>query len=227
MMILFICFVSCKKDVITEDVGYNYFPDKVGKYVIYDVDSSYQDDPSNLKTNVKFRVKEVIESTYTDNQGRPTLRIERYKKLYDPLVSYDSKPWVLSDVWSANRTAATAEKVEENVRFIKLAFPTKKNKKWDGNAYNTIQGWDNYKIISTDISDVVNNISFDSVTTVLQSNIDNLVTTTYGMEKYAKNIGMVYKKIVEYNKQKQNDSLFVYDDTTGYQYTMNVVSYGN
>ena len=36
---------SCKKkDELPPDLGYNYFPNKVGKYVIYDVDSFYYND---------------------------------------------------------------------------------------------------------------------------------------------------------------------------------------
>src|ERR1043165_19624 len=112
--LLFSAGLSCKKEKDPDpDMGYNYFPDKPGKYVIYDVDSFYYNDFTGNIDTFKFQVKEKIHSVYTDLQSRPTLRIERYIKNYSPTVPYSSMSWMLKDVWAANRTATTAEKVEE------------------------------------------------------------------------------------------------------------------
>ena len=119
--------LSCKKDVeVPPDVGYSYFPDRVGKYVIYEVDSTRQNDSLDVDTTYHYLLKEVIESIITDNEGRPSLRIERYVKYYDPLVPYSQMQWTLKDVWMATLTSTTAETVEENVRYLKLVFPLKK-----------------------------------------------------------------------------------------------------
>ena len=134
---------SCKKDGKVPNMGYNYFPDKQGMYVVYDVDSFYYDDFNDVVDTTKFLLKEKIESIYTDNQGRPTIRLERYVKYYDTLVPYSSMPWTLRDIWAENKTASTTEKVEENQRYIKLAFPVKEAQTWDGNAQNNL-GADNY-----------------------------------------------------------------------------------
>src|SRR3990167_8625748 len=83
---------SCKKDPSPAlDLGYNYFPDAVGTYVVYNVDSIFYDDfnvnPSNHISpadTFKFQLKEKIQSVYTDNEGRPALRLERYVKYYVP-----------------------------------------------------------------------------------------------------------------------------------------------
>ena len=78
---------SCKKNNdAAPDMGYYYFPNQVGKYVVYDVDSIYYDPfLMNPVTHItppaeyKFQIKEKIESIYTDNQNRPTIKIIRYK----------------------------------------------------------------------------------------------------------------------------------------------------
>jgi len=96
---------SCKKDKApAPDMGYNYFPNQVGKYVVYDVDSFYYDNNiptinynNNFTTakidTFKFQVKEKIQSIFTDNQNRPTIRLERYRKYYNPTTPYSSLLW--------------------------------------------------------------------------------------------------------------------------------------
>jgi len=132
LVVIVLLFAACKKDkaVETVDIGYNYFPTEVGRYVVYQVDSISYDDfftPVKIDT-AHFQLKEVIESVFTDNEGRASERIERYVRYADTL------PWSLRDVWYQTRSTTKAEKVEENVRFIKLTFPTQNNQKWNGNA---------------------------------------------------------------------------------------------
>ena len=230
---------SCKKDE-APDVGYNYFPDRVGKYVIYEVDSISKDDQINVNDTFKMQLKEVIQSIYTDNQGRPTMRIERYKKFYNPSVSYDSMPWILKDVWSATRTNTTVETNEENITYTRMIFPVRKNgTKWDGNAPNIFEAWE-YEYTSVDNPEIINNLSFDSVATIQEIDKINFVETKYSQAKYAKNVGLVYRKVILLGKQPID--LFdspPYSDTLGLGstyllysdkaiiYTQKVIAYGN
>ena len=70
-IILALSLFSCKKDKSTApDLGYNYFPDQVGRYVVYDVDSFYYNDFTNQTDTFKFQLKEKIQSIYYDNQNR-------------------------------------------------------------------------------------------------------------------------------------------------------------
>lgn len=197
---------SCKKDKDTApDMGYNYFPDQVGKYVVYDVDSFYYDGVPTIIDTFKFQLKEKIQSTYLDNQNRTTLRLERYIRNYNPLVPYASLPWVLRDVWAENRTATTAEKVEENVRFIKLAFAVKQGQTWDGNAQNTI-GTQKYSYEFINQARTIGGSAFDSVLQVNQQDESSIIHKIYYIEKYAKRTGLVYKEVI--NIQSQPDPLF-------------------
>ena len=168
------------------DLGYNYFPADIGVWVVYDVDSIVYNDFTDSVETYNYQIKEIVESAFIDGEGRETRRLERYIRLTDTL------PWSINDVWFANRTASRAEKVEENVRFIKLIFPVKNGALWNGNAANTLGNRD-YQYVETNVSMAVGGILFDSVLTVLQRDEDLGIVKNYFLEKYAKNAGMVYK----------------------------------
>jgi hypothetical protein len=234
--IVLVCgIVSCKKDQVTEpDMGYNYFPNGVGKYVIYDVDSFYYHSAAIIDT-FKFQLKEKIQSVYSDNEGRPTLRLERYVKYYNDTVSYSAMPWIFRNVWAENRTATTAEKVEENIRYIKLNFAVKKGKSWNGNVQNT-NGEMDYKYSFVDLSKNIAGNTFDSTLEVeQQSNLD-LVEQQYYIEQYAKNVGLVYKRVIDVNSQPGSltgaaltaflNTPILQRVTSGVQYTWTVNSFG-
>src|SRR5574337_305543 len=178
-------FSSCSKDEAPAiDMGYGYFPNTPGKYVVYDVDSIVMNSFTKTVDTFKFQLKEIIESVYTDNSGRPALRLERYRKNYSKTIPYNQMTWTLTDVWSENRTPTTAEKVEENIRFVRLVFPVAQNKKWNGNVYNSIGEWD-YTYTEIDKAKTITGITFDSTLTVLQNNQENLIDKQYYQEMYA------------------------------------------
>ncbi len=198
-------FVSCKKEKDPgPDFGYNYFPEKVGSYVIYNVDSFYYYNTPTIIDTFKFQLKEKIQSTYPDNQNRTTLRLERYVRNYDPLVPYSALPWLLRDVWAANRTTSTAEKVEENVRYVKLAFAVREGKSWNGNAQNVNEEMlYNYQFF--DQPRTIGGASFDSVLQVNQINYEDLISKHYSIERYARRTGMVFKHYIEIDSQPNSD----------------------
>jgi len=181
--------LSCKKDKVEPpiDVGYDYYPNKVGNYIIYQVDSIVYDDFTGTVDTFAYQLKELIESDFIDNQERNTQRIERYNKANDTL------PWILKDVWYANRTNTTAEKVEENVRYIKLIFPVKLRQEWNGNTFNFFEP-EIYKYSDLYKSFDANSLHFDSTITVIQKEELNLILDDYAIEIFAKNVGLVYKK---------------------------------
>ncbi len=122
---LLLLFVSCKKKTIpagSVDVGQDYYPQTIGKYVIYSVDSTVYDEFTHLPKTTKYQIKEKIEEQFTDSEGKPAYKMARYIKKYDSLVPYSQIPWSIKDVWAVNVHTANVEVVEENVRFTKLSF---------------------------------------------------------------------------------------------------------
>lgn len=160
-----VTIASCKKEdkKVTVNLGYIYFPTNVGHYIIYDVDSINKDCFTGVLTKGYYQIKEIIESLFYDNANRPTLRIERYRK-----DSTNHPEWTIYNVCTANLTATTEERCENNVRYIKLVFPIKKGKNWNGNAMNTEREED-YQYIETNQPFTINNLAYDSVTTVQQA----------------------------------------------------------
>ncbi len=189
--------MSCKKKTETPpDVGYAYAPTTIGKYVVYDVDSTVYDDFFQDTTYFKYRIKEKLEEEYIDNSGRTAIKMIRYIKTYNASVNYDQMPWVVKDVWSYLKTSTTLEVVEEDVRFTKLIFPIKVDATWNGNAQNTIGEWD-YTYSYMDRTEIVNNVKFDNALLVVQKDDKNknAIHRQYYIEKYAKDVGLIYREI--------------------------------
>jgi hypothetical protein len=237
---------SCKRDPSpAPDLGFNYFPDAVGTYVVYDVDSfSYNNSFSPVKIDTfKYQLKEKIESIYTDNQGRPTIRLERYIKRYSSLIPYSAMSWKLRNVWAENKTLKRAERVEDNVRYVRLLFPVYTEETWNGNAQNTLPE-EEYSYSFYDLAGNVGGIEFDSVLQVIQHDEISLVHKTYAEEKYARNTGLIYRRFIDVDSQPPaswyqgnmpylNDSLAAFYQknildrvSSGHQYTITVNSYG-
>lgn len=239
VLFIIICSTwSCKKDkaVETVDMGYTYFPEQVGSFVVYDVDSFYYNDFSDHIDTFKFQLKEKIESIFQDNQNRPTMRIERYVRSYDPKIPYPSIPWKMRNVWTANRTLTTAERVEGNIRYNRLIFPVSSKSSWNGNAQNTLEPL-NYSYLFVDQPRTIGKIAFDSVLQVNQQDETNLISKKYAIEKYARHIGLTYKHVIDVQSQPDGvpDSLLPIWIATpimnrvdaGIQYIITINSYGN
>lgn len=198
LLLCALSFSGCKKDeeLPANDIGYGYFPTETGHWVIYEVDSTVYDDFEHDTDFYRYQVKELLESQFVDNEGRAAIRVERYRRDFNPAVPYDSIPWHLSRVWSFTRTSARAEKQEENQRFIRLAFPVEQGKIWDGNAFNSIGQW-NYKYKEVDRPFTIGTFALDSTVLVEQKNEINLISHRSYKERYAKNIGLVEKNVID------------------------------
>ena len=207
---------SCKKneDQPTVYLGYDYFPVDVGRVMYYDADSIITDEFNNGTTTTHhFQIKEVIESTYADNEGRPTQRIERYVR------DSSNAPWNIFKVWSATLTNTRAERFEDNVRYVKLVFPVKADIHWNGNSLNTNDVLD-YQYTDVHSAITFNNRSYDSVLTVLQEQEDDLINHRYFMEQYATQVGMIYKENVKQLLDFNNQTVI-----SGYIYKETLTSY--
>jgi hypothetical protein len=192
-----VCWFSCKKDnELHYDAGYGYSPTDVGRYVIYDVDSVIYNAFNHDTIHYKYQLKEYLQSVFPDNEGRPSLRIERSVRAYSSTLPYDSIPWVLKNVWYSTRTPTDFERVEDNVRYVRLSFPTVNFRNWNGNAQNTLGDWE-YAYNGTDQKLNVNGLHFDSTLTVNEHIDTNLLTYQVYTELYAKNVGLISRQVID------------------------------
>lgn len=173
---------------------YRYFPLAEGSYIIYSVDSiihGFDDDntnnPDSLIDTFHYEVKEVIDSSFIDGEGELAWRISRY---YRDSASAD---WTFTSLWTAKRTNQSAQKVEENIRYVKLSFPVKLNKTWNGNLFNYFPQED-YTIEDANIPLTIGGFNFDSSVTVLQLEDYNLIHRLFKQEKYVYGVGLAYRQ---------------------------------
>jgi len=210
------------------DLGYDYYPAKIGSYIVYDVDSIvYRQIPVQDTQRFKFQVKEKMDTLFTDNQGRPTVKIIRYKKMYSATVPYSQMTWaVLQDVWMANKTKTDVEVVEENIRYTKLAFPIKLNTSWNGTAHADTNGTYEYKCTAFDVPATYNGLSIQKTLTVNQFYFSTAISYQDYNEKYARNIGLIYKEITDYKFSQAGGIAHPGVIDEGLHYVMTLNSYG-
>ncbi|MEO8067464.1 MAG: hypothetical protein ABI599_07225 [Flavobacteriales bacterium] len=217
-------FTGCKDDaVVPNDLGYGYWPTNTGHWVEYEVDSTFVDERNdqNIRFEAHYNVRELLDSQYVDPEGRVAQRIVRS-------VLDTTGAWIIKDVWTQTRDNTAAEKTEENLRKLKLVFPVRSYQHWNAHVYIGDDGLefttdDELEVEYGDVAAPWSNgvLASDSTCTVVGTYQTNFVVTKVFEERYAKNIGMVDKLWMEYNKQ---DNL---QDTTGFRLTMKAVAYGN
>jgi hypothetical protein len=227
--LLILGMLSCrKKENVSEPInlGKAYYPETLGKFVVYDIDSTWYNELTFQPTTVKYRIKEKLIQNFTDSEGKKAIRIERYIKKYNANKPYDSIPYVIRDVWQAIVSERNVEVVEENVRFVKLIFPVEANKSWKGNAKNT-QVERDYIYSYIDKQETINGISLEKVLQVKQIDAKTLISHQYEVEKYAKGVGLVYREIKDIYSNTVVAGVPIENRIEkGYLFTQKLVNYG-
>ena len=195
LLLLLTVIVSCSEEETYNTPSgliYSYYPTNVGHEVLYDVSLITKDEFSGDEDTAIYQIKEVIESVFQDNQGRPTQRLERYKR------DTPNDPWIITDVWTANMTTNRVEKSEDNIPYVKLVFPITSSVTWNGNVLNTLDPQD-YEYDNLHDPDFIGGINFDSTLTVLKLEFNDVFKTVYQVEKYAPGVGLIYREDIEIN----------------------------
>jgi len=202
--------LSCGEETEELDLnyGYDYFPMTAGHWVEYQVDSvlysSFIDGGKQLKSS---QVREVLSETFTDNENRPAVTVERYVRT-DENTAWSS---VVPQVWYQVLTDNQAERMEGERRFMNLVFPMIEGRKWSGNRYlNTssseLSPFADWQYTYTEVEQpkTINGLQFAETTTIVQNDYSsNQIDKVCSTETYAKGVGLVYK---EQSILKANDS---------------------
>lgn len=214
IIITTVFFSACKKkteDFQTQPVS-DFYPLAVGKYITYNLDSTVYINFGSKDTVISYQVKHYVDALITDNLGRPAYRIIRY------IRKTPANPWVPDNTFMAVPTEYTIEFIENNLRFIKLKAPVRNGFNWKGNSYidftslnlelRYLEDWD-YTYDSLNTKTILGTITIDSTLKVAQRDevIGNPADPTaysegnLGIEKYAKGIGLIYRKFLHYEYQ--------------------------
>ena len=199
-------FQACKKS--TENLNppniNDYYPMKVGKYIVYQLDSFNYIRFGTKDTITRYQLKYEVDAQITDNLGRPAYRIIRY------IRKTAANPWGPDNTFAVVPYDNAIEFIENNLRFIKLKSVMQNGNTWKGNSfidtyslnsnYKYLDSWD-YSYDSLNLPSKIGTLTVDSCVKVLQrdevignpTDPNSYSEKNFAWEKYARGIGMVYK----------------------------------
>ncbi|MCG9912137.1 MAG: hypothetical protein MH137_12665 [Flavobacteriales bacterium] len=188
----FILFsTSCRREVVeASDKGFAYYPSQSGFWWEFDVDSIFYNDFTGDTLSKSYILREEFISDFVSQDSIPAVRIERYTR------PSENDNWQGPRVWWTYKTATYAVKVEENIPYVKLIFPLKNGETWNGNNLN-FQSAITYRYVSVHEPYTLNGNAFDSTVTVLQRDNENLLEKQFYRERFARNVGMIEKEIID------------------------------
>ena len=168
-------------------LGYDYFPLNTGDIRIYNV-LRIEHKTDLTSDTTRYQLKEVVGSTFTSG-GEESYKLERYTRLTE------ADDWQAGEVWSARINNYQAVVVENNVPIIKLSFPLTEDRRWDGNAMNSL-AYDEFKMINLGDPFIVETQHFvSSLEMVKEEALDpsESVTDSYHKEYFARGVGLIYR----------------------------------
>jgi len=217
-ILLIISLFSCKKETETLNTATlsDYFPLEIGRTNFYRLDSTVLASFGTAMVVKSYQAKDTIESTFTDNEGRLSYRIFRFTRDTAGL-----QPWSFAATFTATPTDKWIEYVDNNLRFLKLHAPVVDGYFWLAHSFidtrslnSTVPYLDNweYEYRNTGGTYTVLNTTYDSTITVAQHDETSpegpfdpnleVQIKTFGLEVYAKGIGLIYKEFLYQNWQK-------------------------
>lgn len=233
---IIVCFTSCKEESIAPTgiaLETEHYPLEVGRVWVYQTDSViFNKQLSSVDTLVGY-MKEEISDEYINSGGEPSYVIERSfrRGLNDP--------WGVTDTYSASFVDNKATRSEENLRFVKLVFPTTLGQKWDGNQFfdesvivnvggefiEVYKNWES-EVTAVDSSVDINGIQYDNCTEVVLADNENFLEKRYVKEIYAKDIGLISKEMIILCTQNGDTNLDIIDRAEeGFVLTQSLIEY--
>ncbi len=206
------------REINPEETGTTYFPLEVGNFSIYQVDGVEY--INSADSNVfSYQLKETIVESFEDLEMGVSYKILRERR------DDELKPWETDSIWTARKNEFRAIRTENNVPFVRLVFPLKENKTWDGNGFNNKET-DEYAMINVGKPFDGEFSSFDNSTTVIQENIpDRIVNFISKKEIYSRDVGLIYKENIIL-KYKQGDFIGLEIVESGIRYFQSIITYG-
>ncbi|MTI38507.1 hypothetical protein [Fulvivirga lutimaris] len=198
--------------------GYEYFPLATGTYQVFEVTQTDYLNTGEVVTS-DFQIRhEIAESFVSDEQE--TFIINRFTR------ANENDDWEYLNTWQSRRTEFNAIVSEENLSLLKLVFPIEAGVSWNGNSFNSLEE-DTYVLDSLSFPFRLNDQGFENTITVIQAdNQDFIVSLDTRFEIYAKDIGLVYKEIVNLNYCADENCLGQEIVETGIEYRQALLEYG-
>ena len=197
--------------------GYDYFPLETGRYIEYEISEIRYDVTSAIPSRATYFLREVCGQSFLGTTGIEQFPIERYKK------TLPEAPWTLDSIWTAYQLPDRAVRVENNVTFVKLAFPLTDQGTWNGNLLNA-RPEENYQAQFNAAFPAQND--FPESLTVVQRRDSSLVSLYKRNEVYAPGVGLVYKEDISLEYCQEASCIGSGKIDTGISRIMKIIKYG-
>ena len=200
------------------DTGSAYFPLEKGVFQVYSVHETRYSGASEPQVMVYELMTEVVDSFPVPDGYSFVIRRSRR-------MTEDS-PWDVLDTWSARKDSREVIVSESNTPFVKAIFPVKSGTRWNGNEFNTL-GADEYEIAKAGEPFEVDGMRFDKTFTVEQEkNEDIIVFNDERREVYARNVGLIFKEVIQLNYCTDDDCLAQQKINNGVEMKILIKEYG-
>lgn len=201
LFILIAALAACSSEApVNPDTGLNYFPLKTGKSWIYQVEETTIN--QSIESVVNYDLRVTVTDSTKNSSGGYTYSLHRETK------TSDISPWQSLDTWSASLLTNQMIQNESNTVFVKLIFPPARGLKWNGNQFNNLpdngnvfNGKDSETYQVTDFDKPITletGLEYPKTLTVIQNNFtDAIVGRDERSEVYARNVGLIYKEVIQ------------------------------
>lgn len=209
----------------------DFFPVSVGSFFIYDVEETKYTAITSQEDFI-YKLKVTVTDSFVNNSGGITYVLLRSRQ------DQGKTGFDYLDTWSLRVEASQVVTIEDNVSFVRLAFPLAVGKQWNGNALNTIGGEDtcgDNPTISCDLYqvgsvgtpfDLNGEMLTETIEIVQNNNLDVIVKQDVRKEIYARNIGMVYKESTVLEFCTVGDCIGQQQIENGFRLKQTLVEYG-
>lgn len=234
-----VCTLSCTEpNEPVESLRIRDFqPMEIGKYRIYQVDSiTYASKGTQIDTSRSYIKEEIVSLSNTDLGQKAIVEVST-SDVKDGGYTYSRTESILLE---ENRFIYS----ENNLQFIKLVEPIQLDSRipWNGNAlfdessvevfvkgesFDLYQDWQ-YKYDSFKEKDLLGENYVNNVLTIEQVAWDDVLSSRYAVEKYAKGIGLVQQLHKMYDTQCNDcpDKSWEEKAEEGYSLTKTLIDFG-
>ncbi|MBK6948714.1 MAG: hypothetical protein IPH16_12260 [Haliscomenobacter sp.] len=199
--------ISCsmqETDNYSIDFAHSYYPLRLGEIRLFALDSLIFD-PAASGTRIdssRTYVMEIVRDTLRDLSGNPYYRIERYERK-DSVA-----PWKISRVATERLDGQRLVRTEDNLPLVKIVFPPSLGLTWNalvfvgenrkvevaGESLEMFKGW-SPRIEAYDAPFSYAGKAYATTLGVMVADFDSKIELRHIKERYAKEIGLVYREL--------------------------------
>ncbi|THH41875.1 hypothetical protein [Neolewinella litorea] len=206
--LLLLLATGCEEEVLTPATGSaleTYYPLELNRPAYYRVDSIVLTPTvSGIRYDTaSLEARETLVETFVGADGATVYRGERWER------ADENQSYVFKQTFTVSRMGSAVVRSEDNLTFTKLVLPLREGVTWDGHAafdatrdvsvgpefLDVYNGWNYvYTTVGENLT-LPTGLQLDSVVTVDQAAVDNLIDLRTAYERYAPGLGLVERYI--------------------------------